>query len=119
MIAGDVVDLMGDPSLAVTITYKAFQSRTFTPETGASTVTYADTTLGAIRNEIPSKEVQAAAGLYQQGDLRFIIARAQLIPAPGREDLILDAGIVYNLVAWDSDPVSALWRIVARKVRAA
>lgn len=116
LIRGDVTDLTSDVQINATITYRAFQSRTFTPSTGEYTLTYTDTVLGAIRNEVPMSEVVASDGLYERGDLKFIINRPLLPSEPGKEDRILDGSTVYDLVTWDSDPISALWRIVARKV---
>jgi len=115
-IGADVVDLFADSQLSVAITYRDFQSRTFTPGTGAATPTYTDYAIRAIRNMVPSREVQASQGLFQQGDLRFIIARQLLAVSPDKEDLIVDGSMTYNLVSWDTDPIAQLWRVVARLV---
>lgn len=115
-INADVVDLLGDTQLSVAITFRDYQSRVFTPSTGVTVATYADYSIRAIRNAVPAREVQASLGLYQAGDLRFIISRALLPITPNKEDLIVDGASTYNLISWDSDPISQLWRIVARLV---
>ena len=112
----DGSDLTTNPILSPPITYRSYQSRTFTPSTGAYVATYGDTTVGAIRSELSSREVAASQGLYQQGDLRFVILRAALTPAPGKEDKIIADGAEYDVKGWDSDPIALLWRIVARRV---
>jgi len=111
----DVTDLTVDPQIAPPVTYRAFQSQTFTPSTGSYTPTYADTVVGAVRNHIPTKEVVASQGTYQQGDLEFIIHRAALATAPAKEDRIVDGTTTYGLISVDSDPIALLWRIVARR----
>jgi hypothetical protein len=115
-IRQDVRDLFADSQIAVPITYRSFQSSTFTPGTGAYTKTFTDTALTAVRNMVPEREVAAGQGLFQAGDLRFIIARALLPTSPAKEDELVDGASTYNVVAWDTDPVGALWRVVARKV---
>lgn len=116
LILTDVRDLLADPQLRVSVTYRAYQSRTFTPSIGAVVPVYTDTVLGAIRNEMPVREIVASAGLYRTGDLRFIIERAALATEPNKDDHLIDGSVTYDLISWDSDPVSALWRIVARQV---
>jgi hypothetical protein len=116
MILGDVTDLMGDVQLSRSVTYRAYQGRTFTPSTGGTTVTYTDTSVRMIRNELSGREVEASRGLYQQGDIRFLAERATFGADPTKEDLIVDGGATFNLISWDSDPLSAFWRIIARQV---
>ena len=115
LMLNDVTTIFADTELAVSITYRSFTSRTFTPSTGAWTPTYTDTTIGAIRNELSLQEIAASDGLYQMGDLQFIIERATLA-TPSKEDRIVDGTEVFDLIKWESDPLNALWRIVARKV---
>lgn len=115
LIQADVTTLFADTELAVTVTYRALTGRTFTPSTGAWTPTYTETVLGVIRNELSMQEIAASEGLYQMGDLQFILQRA-LVPTPSKEDRIVDGTEVFDLVRWESDPLSALWRIIARKV---
>lgn len=116
LIASDLTSLFSDPQLSPTITYRSYVSRTFVPHTGAMTFTYTDYTLGAVRNEMPSREVAASQGLYRMGDLRFIINRSELSVQPNKDDQIVDGTRQYDLVSWDSDPIQGLWRIVARLV---
>lgn len=112
----DVADLLGDTHLSVPVTYRAFGGTTFTPSTGAATRTFTNTTLRAIRNAIPTREVVASDGLYRQGDLRFILQRAALPTEPTKDDHLVDGAKTYDVIDWDSDPISVLWRIVAREV---
>lgn len=115
-IRQDVTDLFADSELAVSITYRSFQGSVFTPGTGAYTKTFTDTSLTAVRNMVPEREVVAGQGLFQAGDLRFIVARALLPASPAKEDELVDGSSTYNVISWDTDPLGALWRIVARKV---
>jgi hypothetical protein len=116
LILSDVAALMGDTQISRPVTYRAFQSQSFTPSTGTYTPTYTDTAVRMVRNELSSQEVEASRGLYQQGDIRFLAERATFLADPGKEDVIVDNGATFNLIAWDSDPLSAFWRIIARQV---
>lgn len=117
-IADDMVAFFADPQFAGPITYRDYQSQTFTPSVGTVVATYTDYSLNARFNQMPDRQVVASQGLYQAGDLIFMIARSLLPVIPDKEDRIvtLSDGVTYGLVRWDSDPVFALWRIVARKV---
>lgn len=117
-IADDILGVFADPQLTVSVTYRSFQSRTFTPSTGETTATYTDTVLRAFRQNVPTREIAASQGLYQQGDLRFMIARASLAQTPDKEDRLVDGANTYSLVSWDTDAISQLWRVVARLVAA-
>ena len=116
MMLQDAHDLLADTQLSVPVTYRAFISRSFTPSTGGYTPNYSDTSLRVIRNALPMREVVASDGLFEQGDLRFIFDRASLVPEPTKDDRIVDGVKVYDVIDWDSDPIAAMWRIVARKV---
>jgi hypothetical protein len=117
MIAADVVALAADPQgPGADITYRRFLSRTFTPSTGSYSPTYADLATRAVRNVVSAQQIAAAQGLYREGDIRFLIPRANLAAEPNKEDVIVQGAASYSLVQWDSDPVSAFWRIVARLV---
>jgi hypothetical protein len=111
----DGTDLLANIRLAPPITYRSFVSRVFTPSTGATTATYDDTVLGAIKSDLSAREVAASGGLYQQGDLNFVILRAALAPAPGKEDKLLVDGAEYDVRSWASDPINLLWRLIARR----
>jgi hypothetical protein len=115
-IADDVLGLFADAHLSVPITYRSYQSRVFVPSTGVTTITYSDTSVRAVRLEVPTREVVASQGLFQQGDLRFVIARATLPTTPNKEDRLVDGAAVYSLVSWNTDALSQLWRVVARLV---
>ena len=126
LIGEDVTGVTSDPQLAILVTYKNFIDRIFVPATGIQTPNYTNTTLNsagaalrAIRNSLPTREVVASDGLYQMGDVRYTFARSDLpiLPTlPNREDRIVDNGVTYEVVSWDTDPVEKLWRIVARRM---
>lgn len=116
LILQDAADVTGDPSLGISVTYRHLTGRSFTPSTGAMTPTYTDTTLSAIRNVISAQQVAVSNGLYQMGDIRYLIERADLASDPGKEDQIVEGGVTYGIVSVDSDPVSAFWRVVARRL---
>lgn len=117
-IGDDVTGLLADPQLSVAVTYQDFQSTTVNPGLGTDVRTYTDSSIRAIRNAVPSREVQASGGLYQMGDLRFMVARSDLPITPNSEDRLVDGALTYNLVSWDTDPLAKLWRLVARLVAA-
>ena len=108
--------LVNDLDIGLSVVYRSFQGETFTPSTGAGTSTFTDYTIQIIQNAISAGEIRAAGGLYQMGDIRFLIARSTLPVSPSKEDLILLGAETYNLVKWDTDPLNLLWRLVARKV---
>jgi len=116
-IQADAEALFVDARVIVPVTYRDFLGETFDPETGVKARTYTDLALNAIRNAVPAREVQAAAGLYATGDLQFTLVRRLLgAITPTRDDLLVDGTTTYDLISWDSDPLGLLWRIVARKV---
>jgi hypothetical protein len=110
----DATDLIGDLELSPPITYRAHGGQTFVPSTGQVIVTWTDFTIGAIRNELSAREVAASNGLYQMGDLRFLIRRSLLPVTPDKEDRIIVDGVTYEIVSWGSDPIELFWRMVAR-----
>lgn len=111
----DAAALLADPQITVPVTYKDLLSEAFVPATGVKTRTYVDYACRALRNAVPAREVAGAPGLYETGDLRFTVLRVALGGnTPSRDDLLVDGALTYDIVSWDSDPVSLLWRIVAR-----
>ena len=117
MIAQDVVALAADPQgPGVDIVYRDFQSRSFTPSTGGYTPTYTDIATRAVRNVVNAQQIAASQGLYKEGDVAFLIPRANLPGEPNKEDVIVQGDGSYSLVHWDSDPVNAFWRTISRLV---
>lgn len=116
LILSDITTLMADVEISRPVAYHSVQGRTFSPSTGTYTPIETVTAMRMVRNELSSQEVEASRGLYQQGDIRFLAERAAFAADPGKEDVIVDNGATFNLVSWDSDPLSAFWRIVARQV---
>ena len=116
LMTSDAATLVNDTDVGIAITYRDYQSATFTPSTGFSTPTYTSYAIQAIQNALPAGEVRASNGLYQMGDIRLTLARSTLPITPNTKDLIVLGGSTYNLVNWDSDPLNLLWRIVARQV---
>ncbi len=124
LIQADAHGVVADPQLGVSITYRSYQSRTFTPSTGVWTPTYADQStivdgspLRAIRSLINAREAAASQGIYQAGDVRYLITRADLLTVPGTDDRVVEGAYTYDMVDWQSDPVSAFWRLVMRRVK--
>lgn len=113
----DAIGVATDPSLGVPLTYRDFQGTTFNPATGAHTDTFTDYVLTALRTRVTDREIIAGAGLYQRGDVRFMIPLGSLSIVPEKEDRITDAsGNVYELLSWDRDALSVFMVFVARKV---
>ena len=118
LVTSDVTGLTSDPQTSVEVTYRDFQSRTLNRGTGAVVETYTDQSgLRGIRNSLSARQVTAGEGLYQMGDVKFMFSRSLLTLSPAREDRIVEGSATYELVSWDSDPLSALWNIVARVVK--
>jgi hypothetical protein len=114
-IAADVASLVTDPQLTKPVTYRNFQSITFTPSTGMQVPSFTDSSLRVIRNNVTTRDVAIANGLYQMGDVLFTFDRATFSAiTPNREDLIVDEGETWKVVSWETDPIQKLWRIVAR-----
>ena len=118
LITSDVVFFNQDDEVGRDIEYKDFQSRTRTPSTGAMAPVYSDYDIRATRISLTAREIVAGNGLFQQGDVRYMLAQAQ-IPGvtPHREDRIVDGSDTYEVVDWSADPISATWNVVARRVK--
>ena len=84
MMRQDAAGVTADPQLGLTITYRSYTGRTFTPSTGSWTPIYADQVLRAIRNNLKASEIAASGGVYQEGDVRYLITKATLVAVPGK-----------------------------------
>ena len=115
-IADDVADLMDDTQISRSITYRDFQSKTRTLSTGAYTSTYTDSAIRVVRTELSAREVRAGQGLFQQGDLRYLLAQSDLSVTPHREDRIVDGVDTYEVLHWEADPINVTWNVFARRV---
>lgn len=112
----DAAGVTADPQLGLTITYRSYTGRTFVPSTGAWTPNYTDQALRAIRNNLKASEIAASGGVYQEGDVRYLIAKA--IATPGTDDKVEDSdGVLFDMVQWDTDPANLFWRLVMRRVK--
>ena len=118
-IVSDIGATVDDTDLSQAATYRDYVSNAFTPSTGAYTPTYTDTTLRVLRGRVSLQEIAASGGLYQRGDVRFLVDRVDLTVTPTREDRLVLGGDTYEIVDWSTDPISALWLIVARLVKTA
>lgn len=117
-IGNDVADLMDDTHVSREITYRDYQSVSRTVSTGVYTTTYSDSTIRGIRTDLSAREVRAGEGLYQMGDLRYVLAQSDLSGiAPVREDRIVDGSTTYEIIAWAADPINMMWVVVARRVK--
>lgn len=117
-IGSDIADLMDDTQVSREITYRDYQSASRTVSTGAYTTTYSDSTIRGVRTDLSAREVRAGEGLYQMGDLRYVLAQSDLSGiTPVREDRIVDGSTTYELIAWSADPISMMWVVVARRVK--
>jgi len=116
-ITNDVADLMDDTQVSRAITYRDYQSVSHTVSTGTYTPTYTDLSVRGVRTGLSAKEVAAGAGLYQMGDLRYFLAQSDLSATPTREDRIVDGSTTYEVIAWEADPISMTWTIIARRVK--
>lgn len=115
-ISDSLADLIDDTHVSAAITYRDWQSKTRTPSTGAFTNTYTDYSIRAVRGELSAREVQAGAGLYQVGDIEFMIAQSDLSITPHREDRITSGSTTYEVIDWKADPLDMTWTVIARRV---
>lgn len=115
LIGTDIAALLDDQQLSVAVTYKEYTGRTFTPTTGATTNAYTSTALRAVRTSLSARELAAGAGVYQAGDVKFTFARSDLTWTPQLQDRIVEDGVTYSLVNWQTDILSMLWIVVARR----
>ena len=107
---------MDDTQISRSITYRDFQSKTRTLSTGAYTSTYTDSAIRVVRTELSAREVRAGQGLFQQGDLRYLLAQSDLSVTPHREDRIVDGSDTYEVLHWAAAPITATWNVFARRV---
>ena len=115
LIIDDAAGLVNDMEIGVPATFGKFVSRTFTPSTGASTSTYVDYPVRVVESYLTTSEVRASDGLFQTGDVRLAIPRSILPVSPNDGDRIVYRGETYELIHWNTDPLSIFWRIVSRK----
>jgi len=117
LIRNDAHALVTDAMMSFPATYRDFQGSTFSPTLGTSVDSYIDLSITVHRGSVSAEEIAAAAGLYQRGDVRFLVERSMLMIPPAREDRIVVGTQTYELLDWASDPINALWAITARLVR--
>src|SRR3990172_3704055 len=108
---------MDDTQVSRAITYRDYQSVSHTVSTGTYTPTYTDLSVRGVRTGLSAKEVAAGAGVYQMGDLWDFLAQSGLSATPTREDRIVDGSTTYEVIAWEADPISMTWTIIARRVK--
>lgn len=116
LISDDLADLMDDTTVSVAATYKDFVSRTFSPSAGTTTATYTDTALRGVRTTLGARELAAGNGLYQVGDVAFLLAQSDLAVTPHREDRMVVGALTYEVLTWQQDALGKTWRVVAREV---
>lgn len=117
LFTNDFKDLIGDPSIGVSITYRPFSSKgTFAPSTGKVVETYgADQTINAFRAPISEREIEASGGKYQAGDWRYMIRVAD-VATPKKDDRIVDSTIVRYVTLFSSDPLRIFHSVIVRNV---
>lgn len=116
LIHADVAAAMDDTDLSIAVTYRRVTGQVFVPTTGEHLPKETGTAMRALRTELKHQELFAAQGLYQQGDIAFLFSRRDITWTPTREDYLLIGTEKWEIVAFNGDPVLAMWRIVARKV---
>ena len=116
LIRHDAASMVADVSLRTTVIYRKHGAGTFDPTTGAETGGDTDYTVGAIRAVVTEREAAVSQGLYQTGDVRFTFDRASLPITPSDEDEIVEGATTYRVKDWNTDPLSVLWNVVARRV---
>jgi hypothetical protein len=119
IIAADVVALIDDAQLSIAVSYGVYAGRSLNPATGAVTESRPVTSVRAIRNLLTAREIAAGAGLYQAGDVRFMLKAADLAARPKREDRLTSTAdaLTYEPVTWNLDPLGLIWNVVAREVK--
>lgn len=113
-VVGEVMD---DVQVRTSVTYRDYTGATHTPRTGAYTPAYTDTTCGAIRSDLGAREIAVSGGLYEQGDVTFLLAQADVAVTPTREDRVVCDSLTYEVIDWRKDPLGLTWRLIARRVK--
>ena len=116
-IATDVAALLDDTQVSVAVTYNSFQSRTFNAAAGTTTPAWTAFSIRAIRNTLGARELAAGQGVYQAGDLVFVLDRAEMTNTPSVDDQIVLGSDTYKPGAWTTDPLGKTWRLVARRIK--
>ncbi len=117
LMVSDFPDIVTDPSIGGTITYRRYMSRgDFDPATGEVVDTFANQWIHAIRAPVSERQLQLSNGQYQTGDIRYMIKYAD-IAAPGKDDLIVDDGKTMHAIDILTDPLRIFHSVICRNVR--
>ncbi len=115
-INNDINNMVDDSTIGASITYKAFLSRAYTPETGTDVVTYTNTTLNAITGNISTKEIEQSGGQMQRGDKWFWFPLVDMSSTLTKEDVIVSGSVTYQVIEWKEDTLGKMYRVVVRKM---
>lgn len=114
----DALEQIGDDSeLRVTIDYKHLDSQSFDTETGETTRTETtDSGIEVLRHEVTRHEVEREGGRLEIGDRLYRINQDDLSSPPATDDLIVESGLVYNVVEAETAEIGNLYIVLTRSV---
>ena len=116
LIVADFGDLIDDTEVGVTVTYQVFVSKgAFDPATGQIALTFTSSSLRTFRSALRDREVQESGGLYQSGDVRYLIKRSD-ITSPKKDDRIVDGAITRYVIEAGTDVSDTFHAIVCRNL---
>lgn len=113
-LTADLVSLVSDPDVSVSVTIKTPTGGTFDPASGIAAPVTVDDTVTCYASPLTSREVDDS-GLYQEGDHRLLIDVTLLNTAPtGATEVTID-GALWRAISVDRDSLLAVYHIVIRK----
>lgn len=116
LIVADFGDLINDPEVGVDITYEVFVSKgAFNPSTGQVTLTFTSFPLRAFRSALRDREIAESGGLYQSGDVRYLIRRSDVV-APKKDDRIIDGIKTRYVIEVGTDVSDTFHAVVGRNL---
>ena len=117
LIVSDFSDIVTNPNIGGTVNYRKYLSRgEFDPSTGRVETNLSNSWIWAIRAPISEKQLQLSNGQYQTGDIRYMI-RYTDIPAPSKDDEVVDGGKAMYAIDILTDPLRIFHSVICRNVR--
>ena len=117
LISNDVTDLLADPQITTSITYKTLTSRGGFSVSGTITETFSSKTIASFKVPFSQRERELEGARYQVGDERYLI-RVSDIAAPKKDDRVLEGTKEMYLFESVKDPLGLFHSIVVRNLRA-
>lgn len=116
-ISSDLASLLGDTEAArYSITVSTPTGRTVDDAAGTVAITSDADTVDALRAEVTLREIQAAAGGLQLGDIRYHVLASSLSSIPSLSSVVVDGTDRRRVISVSQDPLGLLWTLTARRI---